>query len=818
MSIVAKHVFKNIFAKPLRTFLLLTCILSCAFVAIISLDMTGNIELLVKNMLVQIAGTSDILVYDNVGITEDYQIDIPARQLKIKMQNAAIINRHEDMYHYFSRSSYGIYNMDYELAAQMRVMGDNLKLADNEAAITESLQKLSGWEVGDSITLYDKGGNEFHYKITKVCAKVGHANSSTGVYLSEEGFQKLYPNGKYIVTYIDVEDDAKAKEYETQLKKIAYNANVELLVDSEDNKELIQELAMVFFAIFAICFLLVIFVAISVSERIITERMATVGTFRSLGFSARFTTWMLLSENMLYGLIGGAIGVSIYTLVRQAIYNSIFSISSASDFSVEVAVPAIGIWKIVIILFMSMFIMCACTMKAILAASKMAIRDIIFDNKDTAYKYKKPVFITGIIIFVFGMIAFFLKKQMVIQIISFITLVIALAVVFPWILKGCSNLLAKLFQRKNMPVAQLAALECGLRKSTIGSATLCVTASTLAIIIFVLDATADNIYDVHTYDCDVRAVVENDENPAKFSYIHRLDGVTEVEMVNHYSTEILINDKKKSATIIGLNEGGFQLFSALEDYPLELDNNSICMDKSMARRLDLEIGDEIEMTFDSYTYLPVKKTLTLTAVMDAYNYDTTGEVVLISDDLYQDMYHGYIGEFLVRSDNPEETVRQIKKYSGSLLENVQTIEEYTAEWIEKEQGMVGITYMIIIIGVGLTVVGMISNQLIGFEGRKRECAVLASTAMSREKLSLMLFLESTISSGIALICALPYAFLAMMPLNQAMTSVAGSFEMEYKPGLYILFLFILWIVFSLVALFPIHSLKKMNIAMQLKYE
>ena len=126
--------------------------------------------------------------------------------------------------------------------------------------------------------------------------------------------------------------------------------------------------------------------------------------------------------------------------------------------------------------------------------------------------------------------------------------------------------------------------------------------------------------------------------------------------------------------------------------------------------------------------------------------------------------------------------------------------------------------LIIVIGVGLTVIGMISNQLIGFEGRRRECAVLLSTSMSREKLSRMLFLESAISSGIALLCAFPYAFLAMTPLGQALNMVAGSFDMEYKPGLYLIFLFVLRIVFSMVAIFPIRSLKKMNIAMQLKYE
>ncbi|MBR1740396.1 MAG: FtsX-like permease family protein, partial [Lachnospiraceae bacterium] len=133
-------------------------------------------------------------------------------------------------------------------------------------------------------------------------------------------------------------------------------------------------------------------------------------------------------------------------------------------------------------------------------------------------------------------------------------------------------------------------------------------------------------------------------------------------------------------------------------------------------------------------------------------------------------------------------------------------------------GMRGMLFVVILLGVSLTVIGMISNQLIGFEGRKRECAVLVSTAMERGEVAKMFVFESMISSGIALFISLPVAFLAFLPFKRLMSLFTGNFLVHYDVKAYVLFLLLLWLIFTLVSLFPIRSLRKMNVAIQLKYE
>ena len=126
---------------------------------------------------------------------------------------------------------------------------------------------------------------------------------------------------------------------------------------------------------------------------------------------------------------------------------------------------------------------------------------------------------------------------------------------------------------------------------------------------------------------------------------------------------------------------------------------------------------------------------------------------------------------------------------------------------------------IITIAVGMTAIGMISNQLIGFEGRKKECAVLLSTAMGRGKLSGILFKEVLITSitascmGVLVGSALTFVISAALRNAEALVM-----DITVNPVVNSIFFVVLTLVFTLTVLFPIKNLRKMKISEQIKYE
>ncbi len=818
MLIIGKYLTKNIFAKPLRTFLLLICICCCTFVALLSLDITGSMELMVRTMLTQITGTTDIIVSDAVGVEESYEISYDADQLLVYERQDGVTKIPEGFYTYFQKESFTVDTMDYELAYKMRLIGTKLALAKDEAAITKTLAGKMEWKEGDVISLTDDMGKQHNYKITEIVPNAGLANGRKTLYLSAAGYKQLTEKTRATAIYVDVLKNEAAKAASEELKKLAYNGRVDLLIDAEENREMLKQLSTIFFMIFAVCFFLVIFVAISVSGRIVCERMAVVGTFRSLGLSPSFTTKLLLMENGLYGLLGSGMGVLFYVAARMSIFNSIFQVGGDAAFEVNIELTPLNPLAMIGSILLGVIIMFACPLKEILKTSKAAIRDIIFDNKDTAYQIRTSTIFIGALCGMTALITFFIRKNVVAQVVSFVMFIIMVSLLFPLFLKLIAGILGGLFEKMNMPIAHMASVECYARKSTVGSAVLCTTASTLAVIIFIFVSTLGGMYDLTTYDCDVHGYINYGQDAARFSYVKDLKGVTDTEILYKYETSMMLNEKEQDITIFGLNEGGFRLFTAIEGCPDSLEDDSILLDKSYAKRCSVNVGDEVSVTFDALSYLPVTRTMKVAGFVDAYNYDTTGNVMIVSQKTYFDMYHENPGEILVRCENPQEVIAAIKKYSGTITSDVETIEEYNQKWIEEEKGMCGMLMAIIIFGVGLTVVGMVSNQLIGFEGRKRECAVLASTSMTRSKVSKMFILEGMLASGIAILIAFPTAFLAFIPFQRILDSLSVEIEVVYQVNYYIIFLLALWIVFTLVALFPIKKLKRMNLAEQLKYE
>lgn len=818
MSLVYKHIFKNIFAKPFRSLLLVFCVAVCALVAAISLDVTGNMEPLLKSMICQMLGNADMAVTDDVGMTEAFTLSNENEQLLIYDNTAAVVKKMDGEYAFYQKKEYLVRNVDFDLAYQMRLLPEQVELSNDETAISEKMAKELELQVGDTITLIDDGKKEYVFTIKQVLASKGLANGNRLALINEKQFRAIYPNGKANSIYINVKDDSKVSQTKEEIETIDPNVHTQVFMDSDENMETMKIFKMLFLLIFSICFFLVIFVTLSVSKRIVNERMSVIGTFRSLGMSTGFTTGMLILENACYGIIGSVLGLACYVLIREPLMMSLFEVETSTGLSVTMNIPAMKVANIIWIFLLGILVECACPLKEILVASKMSIRDIIFDNKDTAFRMSKTSKIIGVISFVIFVGTFLTMDKMECAFICFVCFIVAVSQLFPLVLKLVSNGLSKLFYKLNMPVAQLAANESYARKSTVGSSVLCVTAATLSIIIFSLLASLNAIYDIHTYDTDLIVELNDYTKSAPLSYVKNLEGVRGVEFVYLENREIQLNDKKVDAAVIGLDDEAYEQYIAVKNMPAKIGHDEFYIDTVLAKKNNIQIGDQVEVTFKSGSYIPMKKTMTCGGFVDTFDVNTTCDTIVVSKSQFIECYKDYVKNMLVKCDDPETVKKTIESYSAFYVYEIQTLQEYNDYWQSKKNGMKGMFTLIIVIGVGLTVIGMISNQVIGFEGRKRECAVLLSTALTRDGCAKLLFLESAIASGCGLVVAFISAMIVNIPISKLLYAFGLVAPMEFHAGFYLLFMLVLWFTFTLVSLFPIRALYKMKIAMQLKYE
>lgn len=819
MGIILKHTFKNIFSKPGRTFLLALCIFLCSLAASLCLDMTGSVQRLFANAFSNLVGSTDLEFVGYEPIDEEELTSLlPENNTLLCASTSTTFHRRDpQLYSYAVATVASVVAADLDKANEMRILTASPSLSENETAMTKELAKLLGYSVGDSVYFYDWDGEKVEFTIAELMESGGLMNNRNCCLISVDGMKRLSKNGEvqYFQAFIDILDNHRINEAEDILKERYPEAEMLNITNNEDTQDAIDQISQVFMMFFAVCLLVVIIITLTVSERIMSERMAVVGTLRSLGVSQTMTAFILMLENVIYALLGSIPAIAVYVLIRPAILDGLFSTSGniTPDFG-EMTLPLkIGIVAGAVV------VECACTLKEILRASRTSIRDIIFLNKDTEYRFSVPKTVLGLVALVGGVALFFVPRSYAALILCFVGTIVGVYLLFPYVTVFVSRLLEGLFEKLSMPVARLAAAETGSKKSTIASTQLIAAAAGITVLLFII---ADSMYamtSAHAFEGDV-VVQGAAAEDYMYDYIDDLEGVTATENVYVYMYTISeINGVEvKNYTTFGYD--GQDMFKAVRGLPEEIGCDEFCMDKNFAENNGIKIGDSVEFMMNTDSFIPRPMTLRLAGYCDSSLFDGRGKSIVLNKERFIEMYSDSPAYIIARTDgtNDEKIVDMIGKYSSSTISEVQTIKDFN-EQLDKESALeTQVIKLVGFLGIILTFIGVVSNQLIGFESRRRECAVLAAVAMEKKTLKKMLFLETVFSCAVSLLCAVPVGIFAALPILGIMELLEVSMPVVISGAELFAVAAGLLVFFAATVLFPFGKLGKMKLAEQLKYE
>ncbi|MBO4636930.1 MAG: FtsX-like permease family protein [Clostridiales bacterium] len=827
MNIILKHTVKNIVKKPVRTFSVVFALFICSLSALLCLDATKGIRSLIETTFTASAGTADISFENNGTYNGQLPEGFPeADVLDIYGTSFMIYKDVPGEYNYATSQTVAVYSADPERASSMGLLGQ-FDTGLREAVISNKLSDEFGYGIGDTIVLYDVYNEPEEYTVSQIVpADIKNGIMSLGYtcLISEESYrtilckdQKCTPE----IVYIDVRDDSEVTAAYDMIKEKFHPDTITNLNDDPEVAKTMSLITAAFLILFAVTFLLVFFVTLSLCEKIINERMSFIGTLRSLGLSSGKTTCILLLENVLYALLGSIPACILYCLTRDAVMGSLFTVKTGDGSTLHIDMDPIPALLPVAVVIGAVVIECLLPLKEVLKAIKTSIRDIIFDNKDTEYKPSKPGMVIGILFLAAAVISFILRNvNIFLSIVFIICLISALALLFPLILKGATKLLHDIFEKSGNIRAALAAREVYARKSTVGSSILCATATAMCIIILSFATNTLATLRVADSDFDVNVTGITGGRETVYSYIEHLPGVSLVEYdYSALSTVRIGSGSEESAyTFYGRPEEGYLFKSELDLTSGSIEEGTIAITKNFAKRYGLKAGDTFEMTLESDSLFPIRRTFTVGEVFDGTSMDIGGKFFIMNENELRDLFRNSLTGIRVACNDPEGTSELINRYSGTTGVTAQTREEFEKKNQEEIGSFTRMITVIILLSAGMTSVGIISNQLAGFEGRKRECAVMVSTSMSRSALGRILFLESLIASAVSVLTgAIAGTILT--------ASVAPSFA---DAGIYlfgnvdikvVLVVSIgLSFLFSLTALSPVRHLKKMKISDQLKYE
>lgn len=824
MNIILKTTLKNTFGKPLRSILVIFSIFVCAFAALFCFDLAQTEKGLVGYMFSSMSGEADIMAYSYTAELSALPEGFPENQtLVVRSFNNPVYVDVPDTYYLVTSDTFTVYGVDAELAASMGYIKDVIP-GDMEIVLTNKYMNDFGIEVGDTISVYDKAGDPVELTVVGMArddAKnllfrgySGAVNNATADILS---------CGKTVggAFMINVLDDTQIDAAEEMLKEKFKSENVQRFALTDDMEDMMNELFGLLFILFAVAFLLVIFITFSICERIVSDRMSYIGTLRSLGMSPRGTAGILLLENVMYALLGSIPGVLLYLAIRGPMMSVLFDVSDSAGMVIELEIPSISKALVIGTILGAIAIECLIPLKAVLKALKMSIRDIIFDNRDTEYKFNRSGIITGCIMAIVALIAALIPGGLFSAAICLIAAVMAVAFLFPVILKAVTNGVFSLSERFGKEKMSLASRESISRKSTVGSGVLCATSVTMCVLVYIIATSMNGMLVSDLYDCDVVVTVAATGMPKHFSFVEHLDGVTETEYVYQELDYIYLEDVEyeKTAQFFGIPEGGYDMFHALYDLPDVIEDGTIYIEKNWAKNNGYSIGDPLTITFHPSGVFPVREVYTVAGFFKVENYEAMKNNFAISESDFISIYHDEPGYLMVRSDDPEKTRDEIKRYAINYCAESKTVQDIVDDFNDDNAQSERVLGVIIAVAVIMTCIGMISNQIIGFEGRKKECAVMISTSMSRKTLSGILFREMLITSLAASTFGVAVSTLLIVVLKRAFEMAENIYLIiDINPEVILKLWALMTIVFTLTVLFPIRNLKKMKLSEQLKYE
>ena len=815
-----KLILRNIINKPLRTAIIILSLAAAAFAALFCIAGINSAQRGLRDFFSSTYGDIDIISINARGNVSVADEDFPAgsRVVDQSLSSISLTVPNSRFFNYVNKITISVVGIDAKKAYECHMTSKEL-LTENGITITQALASQFNKQIGDKMEFYGSGGKKYSLEILdivppdKFLRPTPTAIITTFDLCNEIGGNKA---GTVNMKYIDV----PAEQVDDLLNELMakYPDHGFMGTTSADSDASMSDMLNVYYLIFAVVFLMVCFIVVSMSKHIINERMSVIGMLRSVGGSIIGTGMLLLSESAVYGLAGGISGTLIFLPCRGMTDIGFFA-PAGEDIVID---DGITFTTILLVILAVVLIQCVFSAAAIFKASKTPVRDIIFGTNETAYLPSKYVSIAGGAALIAGIAAYFISGDFITVLISAFLSVIGIVMLFPLIVSLISKALSSLFEKLNMPVAKLAAKETATTKSNVSSSQLILSAMSLTIGILVLAVSFINYLSAPIYNTEL-IITDASQNGNEYDCIvGNIDGVQGIEKLYSqsfvYSSKALVNGEERDLTLLALNDGGFKYLGGIRDCPQSLADDEIAVDKPLASKLSLNVGDEMTLGVNLDTYLPKELKLKVKCIIDAGYYNTLGNTVLINLDQYKSIYYDKPSRVLIKTDHGKEA--SVLDMMGSTFSDrktdMKTTEEYNAEQAASAQGLLTIIYAAAFLGIALSLMGTYSNILMGFEQSRRKYAVFYSSSMSKKKLKTLIFSETVILSAVSSVSAIIFGIYFLQIINKALDMLSMSLPLDNSALYAILFGICSFVLLLTVAVKPIRMLSKMNIAEEIK--
>ena len=756
MNIILKYIFTNVKERKTRTAVMLLSIVLSTTLLFVSFSIGSSYESAQRKMARGMAGTASITVKSADADSLSRLEDIPNLE---NIQSIAGILESSALYHengYFE--SVDLIAADLEQLNQINtprlVNGSEISgFTGNKIILPDRFTSKYNIVQGDTVTL-EIGGNPYSFEVSDIAAYdtvfLRHTRGVNALLPLETLSEILHKAGGFSQILIEQKEGAATESLIDELSKQlpAGKYRVNTTVNEEQIIAGARQKTMPFFLISFFSLTMSVFIIYSSYKVITLERLPIIGTFRSIGANEKMVKKILMMESILYGCLGGLLGIPIGIAVLNFMLHGL-----GKSLEQGIAIPtviapvgvAVSVSAAIIVSLLSAYI-------PVKRASRLPIKDVVLGTVEEKNVSNSTVLGIGIVMLLVSIILPRIAPDQLLYIaggFSLLGLIAAAIMLIPLFTDLASVILELLYEKIWGNEGKLAARNMRKNKNVTQNITLLFISISAVIAISVVgDFVKTYVGDVFR-DAELQGFADGEMDQEFIEQVRQMEGIDKVLPLYVMNQEISGNhitfsrmegtdDIETYSSMLAIRYTDPEMKEQAAEAFRE--KRAIILNEETIKAMDCGVGDTIQLSNGN-------EEISYTVAGSFKSRASDVQAVIPSEYAVADFNQTSYGFMAYTAADPDAIMIQVRELFGDTTNWSRTVEEFNHDSLSTIGGFLApmnyMTYFILL----LAAIGIINNLLINYIQKRRSIAMYKSVGQSNRQNMKMTLIEG-LTSGI----------------------------------------------------------------------
>ena len=606
---------------------------------------------------------------------------------------------------------------------------------------------------GDTVTL-EIGGNPYSFEVSDIAAYdtvfLRHTRGVNALLPLETLSEILHKAGGFSQILIEQKEgeatESLIDELSKQLPAGKYRVNT--TVNEEQIIAGARQKTMPFFLISFFSLTMSVFIIYSSYKVITLERLPIIGTFRSIGANEKMVKKILMMESILYGCLGGLLGIPIGIAVLNFMLHGL-----GKSLEQGIAIPtviapvgvAVSVSAAIIVSLLSAYI-------PVKRASRLPIKDVVLGTVEEKNVSNSTVLGIGIVMLLVSVILPRIAPDQLLYIaggFSLLGLIAAAIMLIPLFNDLASVILELLYEKIWGNEGKLAARNMRKNKNVTQNITLLFISISAVIAISVVgDFVKTYVGDVFR-DAELQGFADGEMDQEFIEQVRKMEGIDKVLPLYVMNQEISGNhitfsrmegtdDIETYSSMLAIRYTDPEMKEQAAEAFRE--KRAIILNEETIKAMDCGVGDTIQLSNGN-------EEISYTVAGSFKSRASDVQAVIPSEYAAADFNQTSYGFMAYTAADPDAIMIQVRELFGDTTNWSRTVEEFNHDSLSTIGGFLApmnyMTYFILL----LAAIGIINNLLINYIQKRRSIAMYKSVGQSNRQNMKMTLIEG-LTSGI----------------------------------------------------------------------